>query len=65
MPFAYSIDAARQCVAGIYGNAYVYDLLALCVYIGVALFIGLVVSIPCKRLNRIIDESKERTDLMA
>ncbi len=65
MPFAYSIDAARQCVAGIYGNAYAYDLLALLVYIGVALFIGLVVSIPCKKLNKIIDESKERTDLMA
>lgn len=64
MPFAYSIDAARQCIAGIYGNDYVKDLAALGVYVGVALFIGLVVSIPCKKLNAKIDASKERTDLM-
>lgn len=64
MPFAYGMNAIRECVAGMYKNAYWGYMSGLLTYIGVALLIGLVLSIPCKKLNVMIKESKEKTDLM-
>ncbi len=64
MPFAYSMGAARECIAGMYGANYGKDILALCCYIVLSLVIGLVISKPCKKLIHIIEHSKEGSDLM-
>lgn len=64
MPFAYSMNAARECIAGMYQWNYVHDILALCCYIAISVVIGLVVSIPCKKLNHMIEASKEGSELM-
>jgi putative membrane protein len=64
MPFAYSISAAREAVAGTYGNDYWVYLSSLGFYVLAALVIGLLVSIPCKRLNIMIKKSTAGTDLM-
>ena len=64
MPFAYGMNAIRECVAGMYQNDYWVYMSGLLTYIGVALLIGLVLSIPCKKLNLMIKDSKEKTDLM-
>ena len=58
------MNAIRECVAGMYKNDYWIYMSGLLTYIGVALFIGLILSIPCKKLNLMIKESKEKTDLM-
>lgn len=64
MPFAYSMGAARECIAGMYGENFANDILALCAYILVSLIIGLLVSIFSKKLIHVIEESKEGSDLM-
>lgn len=64
MPFAYAMGAARETIGGLYQNDYWHYLLGLGVYIVISLIIGLVISIPCKRLMEKIDASKEKTDLL-
>lgn len=64
MPFAYGMNALRETIAGMHGVDYIRYLAGMLVYIGVALFLGLVVSIPCKKLNAMVEESKEKTDLL-
>lgn len=64
MPFAYSISAARESIAGTYEYDYWKYLSALGIYIVISLVIGLFVSIPCKKMNAMIKESTEKTDLM-
>lgn len=64
MPFAHGMNALRECIAGMHGNDYWVYLAGMLAYIGVALVLGLFVSIPCKKLNEKIEESKERTDLL-
>lgn len=64
MPFAHGMNAIREAIAGTHGNDYWMYLAEMTAYIGVALLFGLVISIPCQRLNEKIEESKERTDLL-
>ena len=64
MPFAYAMGAARETIAGMYQNDYWHYLAGLGVYIIVSLIIGLVISIPCKKLMNSIDKSKGKTDLL-
>ena len=64
MPFAHGMNALREAIAGTHGNDYWMYLTEMSAYIGVALLFGLVISIPCKRLNEKIEASKERTDLL-
>lgn len=64
MPFAHGMNALREAIAGTHGNDYWMYLTEMTAYIGVALLFGLVISIPCKKLNEKIEESKERTDLL-
>ena len=47
-----------------YQNDYWHYLAGLGVYIIVSLIIGLVISIPCKKLMNSIDKSKGKTDLL-
>ena len=64
MPFAYSMNAIRETVAGMHGNDYWMYLSGHLIYIAVALFTGLVLSHPAKLLLAIVDKSKEQVDLM-
>ena len=65
MPFNYSMNAIRECIGGMHGRDYAFYLTRLSIYIGVALLIGLILSIPLKRLNRKVEKMKEETGIMA
>ena len=58
-------NAVRECIGGMNGNDYGMYLSGLGVYVGIALLIGLALSIPCKRLIKDVEGVKEDTDLMA
>lgn len=64
MPFAHGMNAMRETIAGMHGYDYWRYLGGMTAYILVALFFGLVLSVPCKKLNKKIEESKEKTDLL-
>ena len=64
LPFTYAMDALRECVGGTYSWYYWKCILALLVYVGICLFIGLVIAKPCRKLNAIVDKSKEKSELM-
>jgi putative membrane protein len=64
LPFTYCMNAMRECVGGIYEMDYAKDLRALGVYVLLSLFIGLVVAIPLRRLNKQIERSKEKSKVM-
>ncbi len=64
LPFPYAMDALKEAVGGIYGNAYLESLGKLAAFLLVSLVIGLVCSLPFRRLNEKIEESKERSKLM-
>ncbi len=64
LPFTYGLRAMKECVAGMYGMDYWISLLLLLVFAAVSLFIGLVLAIPCRRLNEKIEESKAKTGIM-
>ncbi len=64
LPFPYAMDALKEAVGGIYENAHIECLMHLAVFLPVALFIGLVLSLPFRKLNMMIEESKEKSRLM-
>lgn len=64
LPFTYCMNALRECVGGLYKNDYWMDLRALGIYILISLFIGLIVAVPLRRLNKVIERSKEKSKVM-
>lgn len=64
LPFTYGMRAMKECVGGMYGLDYWISLLYLCIFAAVSLFIGLVLTIPFRRLNEKIEESKLKTGIM-
>lgn len=64
LPFVYGMNALKECIGGMYKLNYLKDLMILLAFIGISLIIGLVLSIPVRRLNEKIEESKERTGVM-
>lgn len=64
MPFNYAMNAMRECVSGMYENNYWIYIGKLMIFAGAALVIGIALHKPFERLNEIIEESKEKTDLM-
>ena len=64
LSFTYAMDALRECVGGTYSWYYWKCILALLVYVGICLFIGLVIAKPCRKLNAIVDKSKEKSEIM-
>lgn len=64
LPFPYGMNAMRETVGGIYGLDYWKYIGGLSVYLVISLFIGLVVAIPFRKLNHVIEESKERSGVM-
>lgn len=64
LPFTYCMNAMRECVGGLYQNDYWMDLSALGVYVLISLLVGLIVAIPLRRLNKVIERSKEKSKVM-
>lgn len=64
LPFTYCMNALRECVGGFYKNDYWMDLRALGVCVGISLCIGLLLAIPLRRLNKVIERSKEKSKVM-
>lgn len=64
LPFPYGMNAMRETIGGIYEMDYWKYLGALGIYVVISLFIGLVVAIPFRKLNHIIEKSKEKSGVM-
>lgn len=64
LPFPYGMNAMRETIGGIYEMDYWKYLGSLFIYIMISLFIGLIVAKPFRKLNHIIEESKEKTGIM-
>lgn len=63
-PFNYSINAMRECVAGLYANDYwIYMVKEMC-FIPFSLLIGLVLRKPIMRLTKYVEHSVEDTGIM-
>ena len=64
MPFRYAMDAMRECIGGMYGNRYIecIGMLLLMTLISVIFALGMYV--PARRLNNMIAESKEKSEIM-
>lgn len=63
-PFPYGMDAMRETIGGIYQLDYWKNIGTLGIYIIISLVIGLVVSIPFRKLMEKIEQSKENTGIM-
>ena len=64
MPFAHSMAAMRECIAGMYGMTYWIELLKLLAFMVPSLFLGLVLRKPVIRLNHLFTEKLEDTKLI-
>ena len=64
MPFQYAMNAVRECIGGMHGNDYWIYVLKLLPFIAFSLILGLVIAIPYSKLNRIIEEAKEKTGVL-
>lgn len=64
LPFPYGMNAMRETIGGFYQMDYWKDLGALGIYLLISLFIGLVAGIPFRKLNHIMEESKEKSGVM-
>ena len=64
LPFRYGINALRETVAGVDTSLYLQDIGILCIYILVALFIGLVLRKPCLKVIAFFNNKIEESDLI-
>ncbi|SDB52822.1 putative membrane protein [Pseudobutyrivibrio sp. YE44] len=64
MPFNYSMNAVRECIGGFYEHTYRDCMLTLLIYVGVAIFIGVILYHPFKILNEKIEISKEKSGIL-
>ena len=64
MPFMYGMNAMRECIGGFYQFDYWKYLGGLLLYVLLAIFNGLVLYGPCKKLNEMIEESKEKSEVL-
>ena len=67
MPYTIkSIDksAFKECIAGMYGVDYWINVGKMTLFLIVALLLGLALEPPFRKLNHMIEKSKEKTGLM-
>jgi len=62
--FPYSMNALRECIAGMYKYDYIINLSMLLCFVVVALLIGLFLQKPFEKLNHMIEHSKEESGVM-
>lgn len=64
MPFKYAMNAMRETIGGMYGDAYLHNIaVLLCIAVGSIVF-GLALYYPCLGLNRLIESSKRKSEIM-
>lgn len=65
LPFTFCINAMRECIAGMYANAYALDLIRLCIiYVPISLLIGVVLRRPVIWLMNFFEHQVEKTGLL-
>lgn len=64
MPFRYSMDAMRECIAGTYDHTYAKCMGALCLFTIGSVIFGMLLQKPAGFLNRLIEEGKEKSEIM-
>jgi putative membrane protein len=64
LPFPYAMNAMRETIGGIYKMDYWEYIGKLGLYVIVSLVIGLLLAIPFRKLNHMIEKGKERTGFM-
>lgn len=64
MPFVHSMNAMRECIAGMYQNTYFIEMGYLALFLIPSLLLGLVLRKPVIRLNHTFTEKLESTHLM-
>lgn len=64
LPFQFGMKAFKECIAGMYGIDYWLNVGKLGIFFVVALLIGLLLEPPFRKLNHMIEESKEKTGIM-
>ena len=64
MPFRYSMDAMRECIAGTYDHTYAKCMGILCIFLVSAVLFGLIMYKPSQWINRLIAEGKEKSEIM-
>ncbi|MGL5438980.1 MAG: YhgE/Pip family protein [Filifactoraceae bacterium] len=64
LPFTFGIDAMRECIAGMYENYYLINLIKLSLYIPISLVVGLALRKPIIDLKEFLEEKIEKTGLM-
>ena len=60
----YGMNAMRETIGGIYQMNYWIYVGKLAIYLVVSLVIGLLIAIPFRKLNHVIEKSKENTEIM-
>jgi putative membrane protein len=64
MPFRYSMDAMRECIAGTYDHTYLKCMGVLCLFTIGSAILGMLLQRPASVLNRMIAEGKENSEIM-
>lgn len=64
LPFPYGMNAMRETIGGIYQMDYWKCIGALAIYLVISLFIGLLLAKPFRKLNHVIEKSKEKSGVM-
>ena len=58
------MKAFKECIAGMYGIDYWKNIGKLGIFFVISLLIGLLLEPPFRKLNHMIEKSKEKTGLM-
>lgn len=64
LPFTHAINAMRECVGGIYGNAYYEDMGKILLYLPISLFVGVVLRKQVIKMNDFFERKLEETGVM-
>ena len=64
MPFKYSMNAMRECIGGMYGHTYAKCMGALCLFFIGSVIFGLLLHKPAQLINKPIQESKDKSEIM-
>lgn len=64
MPFNYAMNAMREAIAGTYGNHYPKDIIILLAISLLFFTLGLVLYHPAHKLNQMVAESAEKSEIM-
>ena len=64
MPFHYALDAMRECIAGMYEDNYLKCLEIMIFIFIIAAALGLILYYPCRKINAMLYESMEKSEVM-